>query len=192
MTTELVPTTERELGEYVEVTERGLLFHENGGMPIEMYGTLCETLGAVSDAVRWGVGDALNYGERTYGDRYLQYADLLHCSVWTLRARARVSAAIPYEERRPNCWTAFQITAHLEPENRAPLIEAYADGLVTTDDLRDQVRALKAGPDATLLPPCPKCGGQLSSRHCKDCGMDFSQAVWWLHDLLKAGEGDDA
>ena len=174
-----------ELRQYVRVTELGLLFRKNGSMPIEMFGELCAFIGVAKDAMRWAVGDALNYGERTYGEDYAQYIDALHCSIWTLRAWKRVSARIPYAERKPEMWTAFQITAHLEPETRAPLLAAYEAGEATTDDLRDEVRALKTGPDCDLLPACPKCGGKLSSRKCRDCGMDFSAAVWWLHDLLK-------
>jgi len=63
--------------------------------------------------------------------------------------------------------------------------------MVTTDDLRDEVNALKSGPDCELLPPCPACGGKLSSRRCRDCGLDFSAAVWWLNRLLKEQNEDE-
>jgi len=185
------PDRAEEIRRYVRMTETGLLFLKNGKMPIELYGELCGFIGVASDAMRWGVGDALNYGERCYGEDYAQYMDLLHCSYWTLQARRRVAAAIPHAERKPNMWTAFQITAHLEPGVRKPLIEAYEAGMVTTDDLRDEVNALKSGPDCELLPPCPACGGKLSSRRCRDCGLDFSAAVWWLNRLLKEQNEDE-
>lgn len=185
------PSRAEQLRQYVRMTPTGLLFHKNGTMPIELWGELCGFVGVAREALRWAVGDALNYGERAYGEDYAQWMNELGCSYHTLQQYRRVAARIPYAERVQGVkWTAYQITAHLEPETRTALVDAYTAGVIgTTGELRDEVRALSAGPDCELLPPCPACGGKLTSRRCKDCGLDFAATAWWLTRLLKEEDG---
>jgi len=184
------PTAWERIKQYAELTEGGIRFHQNGSMPIELYGKLCGGIGQIGEAHRWWVGDALNYGERTYHEDYAQFEDLLGYSYHTLQQYRRVAARIPLEERDPKIpWTAYQITAHLEPETRETLIEGYVEGRIeTTTDLRDEVRDLKTGLEANLLPPCPRCGGKLGSRQCRSCGLDFTAAIGWIGELLHSQE----
>jgi hypothetical protein len=135
------------------------------------------------------VGDALVYGNRS--EDYAQFIDLLGYSSATLDQYRRVAAHIPYEERDNSVpWTAYQYTAHLDPEVRADLIEQYmTKEIADTTELRDEVNALDPDrPAADLLPPCPACGDKLTSRRCKGCGLDFSAVVWWIHDAQTAIE----
>ena len=171
---------------YVQMTPVGAVFLSDEPMPIEAYGWLCRSTGRAHEALRWFVGDLLNYGERVYGETYAQFEDAFGLGYHTLQQRRRICARIPLEERRPGLWTAYQITCHLEPETREALLDAYQEGAIgNTDELRDEVRQLGVGEDCELLPACPKCGGKLTSRKCKGCGLDFPQAVWWLKELLK-------
>jgi len=172
---------------YVRLTPVGAEFLGDEPMPIEAYGWLCDSVGRGVVALRWFIGDLLAYGERHYGETYAQFQDAFGCGYHTLQQYRRVSARIPLEERRAEVnWTAYQITAHLEPETREALLDAYLIGAIgSTDELRDEVRQLGVGEDCELLPACPKCGGKLTSRKCKGCGLDFPQAVWWLKELLK-------
>ena len=173
--------------EYVELTPLGARWLTDAPMPLDTYGELCALVGREKEALRWFIGDLLAYGERVYGETYAQYVEFFGCSYWTLQAYRRVSAAIPLEERDPAVpWTAYQITAHLEPDDRRELVDAYQSGEIEdTGELRDEVKKFREGePEAQLLPPCPKCGGRLTSRKCKGCGMDFPAAVWWIKEML--------
>lgn len=174
------------IDQYVEWTPLGARFLTETPMPLESYGWLCASVGRAQVALRWFIGDLLAYGERQYGETYAQYVEAFGFAYHTLQQYRRVAAAIPLEERREELrWTAYQITAHLEPEMRDALLDAYLDGEIgSTEELRDEVRQLGAEDDCDLLPPCPKCGGKLTSRKCKGCGLDFPAAVWWLKELL--------
>lgn len=177
---------------YVRVTDKGLVWDEDAEMPPEVFGHLCKALGGVHKASRWAIGDALVWSQDRSED-YAQYEDEFGLAYHTLQQYRRVAARIPFEERNGAPWTALQITAHLDPETRHELIADYHDGVIaTTDDLRDEVKALRTGPECTLLPPCPQCGGKLSDRKCKECGMDFPAAVWWIKELLEEKGEDDA
>jgi len=183
----------QQVRRYVRVTMTGLVPVSDEPMPVELYGTLCGVIGAGRKALRWAVGDALLYGEVHYGEDYAQYVDLLGCSENTLRQYRRVAARIPYEERDNEVnWTAYQITAHLDQEVRDELLGQYTSGAIEdTTELRDEVRSLSGdAPDDELLPACPQCGGKLTSRRCKGCGLDFPAACRWIHKLL-GGESDD-
>ena len=172
---------------YVEMTPLGARWLTVEPMPLEGYGWLCASVGQAHVALRWFIGDLLAYGERTYGETYAQYMDAFGLAYHTLQQYRRVAAHVPLEERREEvAWTAYQITAHLEAETREALLDAYTTGeIADTTELRDEVKALSTGPDCELLPPCPRCGGALTSRKCKGCGLDFPGAVWWLVEVLK-------
>jgi len=177
--------------EWVNLTEFGIVWRRgldpDDPMPTPLYGAICHGLGRADKGLRWNIGDALNYGDGR--DEYAQFQDAFGYSPATLDQYRRVCKHIPYAER-PRYdgvpWTALQITAHLEPEVRDALVGAYTEGVIEdTGELRDEVRALRGDREDELLPPCPACGGKLTSRRCKGCGLDFPAAVRWIGKLLK-------
>jgi len=163
-------------------------------MPVQLYGTMCYGVGKAHDALRWIIGDILNYGDGRA--EYAQFEDAFGYSPATLDQYRRVAGHIPLAERPKYAgvpWTALQITAHLDGGTRDALLDAYTEGEIEdTGELRDEVRALRddRGED-DLLPPCPLCGGHLTSRKCKGCGLDFPAAVRHIAKLMARLEALD-
>lgn len=195
---EITPEQWAEVLEWVSFTPHGLVWHKGQGadesewMPAPVYGVMCLGLGKAHGGLRWDIGDALNYSADRSED-YAQFEDAFGLRPATLDQYRRVCNRIPYAER-PRYdgvpWTALQITAHLPTRTRDALVGAYTTGKIEdTTELRDEVRHIRAlatgQPEAELLPPCPQCGGKLTSRRCKGCGLDFPAAVRWLHEACR-------
>lgn len=81
-------------------TEIGMVFPEY--MPYEVWEAQVATLQKILKGIQWAVGDALNYGERTYGEIYPQAVDLTGLKVSTLYSMKYVASRFQMGQRRPN------------------------------------------------------------------------------------------
>lgn len=174
-----------DLARWVEITPLGAAWTDEP-MPLAAFGAMFRSIGGLVKALRWFIGDALNRCEELYGDAWLQFALDLGYEEATVQQYKRVCAKVPRELRRVDKWTIHQITCDLPPDVQEDLWTQVDSGEISgVTEMRDIKREMAAGEDVELLPPCPKCGGKLTSTRCKNCGLDFPQAVWWLVDLLK-------
>lgn len=102
-------------------------------------------LGMLTKACMWWWGDALNYGERKYGEMYAQALDSSDYDYQTLRNAAWVSSRIELSRRRDKLsWNHHLEVAALEPEQQDVLLRQAESEDMTRDDLRRAVRRLKA------------------------------------------------
>ena len=187
----LIPQTPLEAAKpWIELSDVGFEQKSDEPMPLEIYGDLCRYVGQATNALRWAIADLLNYGEFKYGETYHQYTDLFGLAYDTLKQYKRIGKAITPEERRqPVKWSYWHRLAALERPQRDELVERIiADDFEDAHELGQEVTAMRqeSEPETELFPACPSCGGKLTARHCKGCGLGFIEVVWWLVDIERA------
>ena len=74
--------------QYVTATETGLHFSE--GTPYDVWEALTMRLIRVEKHIHWALADALNFGERAYGEKYAQVLDATGWHYQTAATVARV------------------------------------------------------------------------------------------------------
>ena len=98
----------------------------------EAYGGVLWTLG---QAAQWAIGDWIEYGEATYGEKYTQAEALTKRSPDSLMNLAYVARRFPISRRRENLgWSFHAEVASLTPEEAdAVLTRAEAEGWSRAD-----------------------------------------------------------
>lgn len=90
-------------------------------------------------AVHFWIGDWLNYGEHTYGEKYTQAIDETSFNYGTLRNDAYVAKHIDLSRRRDNLdWGIYQEVAPFEPNKQEELLKKAKDTKMTVRKLRKQ------------------------------------------------------
>ncbi len=112
------------------------LFREDGyvipdGLPFERWCEVMDTLQSIERSVKWWVGDALVYGEATYGEKASQaFPDAFSGSPYaeaTLRAAAWVSERFPRGTRVDGVtWTHHRVVAEMPRHEATALLEEAA------------------------------------------------------------------
>lgn len=126
------------------------------GLPFDRWCEILETLQAIDRSVKWALGDALLYGEATYGEDASQaYPDAFSGSPYaesTLRAAAWVAERFPRGTRVPGVtWTHHRVVADLPPLEARALLQETArvnndpenDAYVSSRDLIERVHKRK-------------------------------------------------
>lgn len=153
-----------ETGEYVELNDVGLVFADH--TPFVVWEVVTNQLLKAEKSIRWWIGDALRFGEATYGEKYTQAMDATGYSYSTLSQSVWVANKYPeLSLRKDNCtFRQHEVVAALEPDEREEVLEiAYVKGW-TDRQLRDEVAERKtlpqnSSPPAEVLVECPNCGG---------------------------------
>src|SRR5574341_519095 len=83
---------------YIAETDTGLTFDDD--TPIEVWAPLVERLQRQLKLVEWALADAINFGERAYGEDYAQWVDETGLKKRTLQNIARIGREIPSARRR--------------------------------------------------------------------------------------------
>lgn len=128
---------------YVTETSTGLVFAEN--TPVEVWGPLTERLIRQNKRIEWAIGDALQFGERRYGDTYTAWAHESGLSENTLATIKWVAGKIESSRRREDVgWSHHREAASLDiPEDQdSVLVEAVDQGM-TRHELRERVKKVK-------------------------------------------------
>ncbi len=121
----------------------GLLLPKN--LSFEDWEAVVARLRMFTKACMWWWGDALNYGERKYGEMYSQALDSSDYDYQTLRNAAWVSSRIELSRRRDELsWNHHLEVAALEPEQQDVLLDQAQIEDMSRDELRRAVRRLKA------------------------------------------------
>lgn len=131
-----------EEARYVTETDTGLVFAED--TPIEVWGPLTERLIRQHKRIEWAIGDALQFGERRYGDTYAAWVHETGLSENTLATIKWVAGKIESSRRREDVgWSHHREVAALEPPDQEALLDLAADKGMTRLDLREKVKEVK-------------------------------------------------
>lgn len=136
---------------------------------------VADTLTRMDKTIAWWVGDFLNYAEKEYEDKYLQFVpDGNKADTW--RQYKWVSERIPIDYRRPELsWSHHRVVAKLELVHVAKYLEIAVNQKLSKSELEHRIKELDPPPDpvkeddkneATVIdnPPieavCPDCGAR--------------------------------
>jgi hypothetical protein len=122
------------------------------GLKYDEWESVGKTLRTIEGAVQWWLGDWVNYGERSYGEKYSQALDETDYSYGTLRDFAWVAHSVEMSRRRDNLsFGHHREVASLLPSDQDRWLTRAANERLT----RDQLRAALKRPTNKALPPLP-------------------------------------
>lgn len=126
------------LTDSVRISETELVVVQE--LSFDQWSRLMEVLSKMDTAFQFALGDALNYGERKYGERYSQAMDSTGREYQSLANYAWVSKAVPPEVRVGGLsWTHHRIVARLEPSEQAVLLQKAHSEQWTASALAEMV-----------------------------------------------------
>lgn len=127
----------------------------------EDYEQIGAWIGYVHDATNWWLGAWLNQGEILFGDKIFQAALLTNRSPQTLRNVASIEHRVPSGRRNDKLsFTIHAEVAALEPEDQIRWLHTAEDEQLATHELRERIRAERAGTPDIITPEVCKCCGQ--------------------------------
>lgn len=131
-----------ELG--VEITEQGARFTRP--LSYEAWASLGLSWANIQRALRWCVGDWLNYGEARYGEMYAQAAELTGYAPEYLQNIKWVTSRIPLERRRPSItsFSTYQSIASLPEAEQEWWLDLVEANEWNRDSLRLALRESRA------------------------------------------------
>jgi hypothetical protein len=132
----------------VNVTDVGLEFRRD--IEYDQWLTLMATLQQLSTAFQFAIGDALNYGQKRYGEKYAQAMDATGCAYQSLANWSWVATNVPIDNRIAGLsWTHHRLVAHVGTGEQKLILEsAKSRGLSVTDFERE----LKGEPEEEKKP----------------------------------------
>jgi len=132
----------------VNVTDVGLEFRRD--IEYDQWLTLMSTLQQLSTAFQFAIGDALNYGQKRYGEKYAQAMDATGCAYQSLANWSWVATNVPIDNRIAGLsWTHHRLVAHVGTSEQKLILEsAKSRGLSVTDFERE----LKGEPEEEKKP----------------------------------------
>lgn len=155
-----------------ELTEVGYL------LPPDLSFDAWEHAGAVlkrmERAIRFWLGDWLNYGERQYGETYSQAIEVTGATYQALANCAYVARSVEFSRRRENLSFGHhaEVAALPAPEQDLVLERADSEGW-STRRLREFVRSGNWQADQPAEPPLPKC--RRCGHACDWCAMEATR-----------------
>jgi hypothetical protein len=117
----------------VSVTDIGLQFNQD--IEYDQWLRLMATLQQLTTAFQFAIGDALNYGQKRYGEKYAQAMDATGCAYQSLANWSWVASRVPITNRVAGIsWTHHRLVAHVGTEQQKQLLEsAKSRGISVTD-----------------------------------------------------------
>jgi hypothetical protein len=126
------------------------------GLAYDEWAEMLPPLIAMAQASMWWVGDALLYGEFTYGDKYLQAVEATGYAASTLKNAQWVADRFPPEERDDRLTHSHYVkAAGLEKSVRTDLLRRAADEGMSVGEVAGRAKALAAKAEE---PARPKVG----------------------------------
>jgi len=127
---------------YVAAGETGLTIRED--TPYEVWAGLVRRLVEAEKRVHWYLADAINFGERRYGETYAQALDATEWSYQTLRDVTWVGRRFELSRRRDNVgFFVHKEVAALDPADADDLLDRYEAEGWTQKRLREEGKARK-------------------------------------------------
>lgn len=113
--------------------------------PYHAWEHVVRRLQGVESAIMWWLGDALNFGERKYGEKYSQATEETPFTGGTLRNAAWVCARVPLSLRSDKLgFHHHKEVAPLDPDAQVALLAAAEKGGLTVRELRQAVYTYRA------------------------------------------------
>lgn len=139
------------LTDKVSISENGLSVVSE--LSFEQWSTLMQTLYRMDTAFQFALGDALNYGENRYGERYAQAMEVTGQSYQSLANYAWVSKAVPIDRRESGLsWTHHRIVARLDPDQQTAMLKRATSERMTVTVLGEEVRGKPVDKVCELIP----------------------------------------
>lgn len=102
-------------------------------------------LGAIGRGVAWWIGDWVNYGNTTFGEKYVRAANVTGYDVKSLMNMASVAGKFPLSRRRENLsWSHHAEVAGLTPEIGDQWLLVADARRLSVHALRDELRSWRA------------------------------------------------
>ena len=128
-------------------------------LPYERFETICYMLGALHEAVRFAIGDAIIQGEALYGESAYQAFERFQLSEEAMKEYVRVAQRVPRSRRRKGLsWSHHRAVAALEPPAQKEWLKRAVDEGLSHHDMR---AALRNGKTQDPVDVCPSCGRRL-------------------------------
>jgi hypothetical protein len=138
----------------VQVSEIGVTFA--GDVSYDDWLRLMSTLTRLEKAVQFAIGDAINYGQHRYGEKYSQAMEATGLSIKALTNYCWVSNSVPIQNRRPGVsWTHHRAVAKLPDHDQISLLRQAEELDWTVDDLKEIVTGKPINPrhiDTVVVP----------------------------------------
>jgi hypothetical protein len=110
------------LTDAVRISETELVVVQD--LSFDQWSNLMETLSKMDTAFQFALGDALNYGQSRYGERYAQAIECTGKEYQSLANYAWVSKSVPPDVRVAGLsWTHHRLVARLEPHEQSHLLQ---------------------------------------------------------------------
>ena len=136
---ELVHVQINSIPNSVHISDVGVSF--TADIPYDDWFKLMATISRLETAMQFAIGDALNYGQRKYGEKYAQAMEATGHSYQALANYAWVSNAIPMLMRQPSLsWTHHRVVARLEPSEQGTALMLAQSNDWTVDELSTHVK----------------------------------------------------
>jgi len=132
-----------ELEKAGAITETSLTLPPD--IPWDRYEALVTMFGQLHRTSAWLLGDALNYGEKVYGETYTQAANWTGLAESTLANYASTCGRVPRSRRRSNLsFSVHQEVAWLEPKVQEEWLDKVAHNGWTRSVLREELAPMRA------------------------------------------------
>jgi hypothetical protein len=121
---------------------------------------LCGVLGALHEAVRFAIGDAIIQGEALYGETAYQAFEAFQLSEEAMKEYVRVAQRVPRSRRKKGLsWSHHRAVAALEPPAQKEWLARAVEDSLSHHQLRDALR----NPSRNGAEPecCPTCGRRM-------------------------------
>ncbi len=129
----------------------------------EDFAHLCSILGAMHEAVRFAIGDAILQGEHLFGERSYQAFESFQLSEEAMKEYVRVAQRVPRARRRKGLsWSHHRAVAALPAPEQKEWLKRAVDDSLSHHDLRAELRGsvLRNG-DQPEVQVCEGCGRPL-------------------------------
>ena len=136
----------------VSLTSVGLTF--TGPLAYEAWLNLVQTLSTLDTAVQFAIGDALVYGEATYGEKYSQAMDLTGMAYQTLANCVWVSKHVPVQNRIQGLsWTHHRAVAGLPQDEQVDALQWAIEHSASASSLQQHLSGRESRSTVSVLVP---------------------------------------
>lgn len=153
MTTQLAaPSLEQLTIAGIELSYTSLVVTDPN-LPFDAYAQTALAAGRFKSASSWWIGDLINFGEKLYGDRYVEAMEATGLAYETLTNYASVCRKVARSRRREQLRFGHHAeVASLEPLEQELWLDAALANDWTRIELRDRLRSSKDAPAAVEQP----------------------------------------
>ena len=175
---DIIPASSRPY----QITPTGLLLSD--AITFDEWAQCGQELWGLKQAVQWAVGDWLLAGERKFGERYAQALDETRYSYGSLRNIAWVAGQFPREHRQGSLsWSHHMAVAGVDEPARFELLDRALDEGYTRDELRTEVKRLKASSDEAdvqVIEPLPAVRVEALVEDCSTLSLHIPLKPEWV------------